>query len=104
MDFIIRPPRTEDAEGINALRRMPGVFENTLGIPSARLDQTQSFLAGLGANDHHFVAVLEDGTVLGVAGLQVHANPRTRHVGSIGILSIRTIKIRVWAPPCSGSF
>lgn len=83
--FTIRPVRAEDAQGLCALRSMAGIYENTLGLPSARLEQTQAFLAGLGPNDHQFVAVGEDGLVLGVAGLQVQANPRTRHVGGVGI-------------------
>ncbi len=83
--FTIRPVRPEDAEGLYALRRMPGVYENTLGYPSVRLEQAQAFLSGLGPNDHQFVAVTEDGLVLGIAGLQVYANPRTRHAGSVGI-------------------
>ena len=33
MNYTIRPIGPEDAEGAAALRRMPGVFENTLGLP-----------------------------------------------------------------------
>ena len=36
MNYTIRPIGPEDAEGAAALRRMPGVFENTLGLPSYR--------------------------------------------------------------------
>lgn len=36
MEYIIRPIGPQDAEGIAALRRMPGVMENTLGLPSCR--------------------------------------------------------------------
>ena len=32
------------------------------------------------------MAVLEDGTVIGSAGLQVCTNPRMRHVGTLGML------------------
>jgi len=32
MEFSIRPVEIGDGKGINALRRMPGVFENILGI------------------------------------------------------------------------
>lgn len=34
MEYTIRPTRLEDMEGFNVLRRMPGVFENTMGLPS----------------------------------------------------------------------
>lgn len=85
MNFTIRPPRPEDAEELWELRRMPGVFENTMGLPSNRIVQTEEFIAGLDVDDHQFVAVSEDGHVVGLAGLQLFANPRKRHVGSLGI-------------------
>ncbi len=85
MNYTIRPTRPEDAEGTAALRRMPGVFENTLGLPSYRDADSTAFLQGLGPDDHHFVAVLEDGTVIGAAGLHVFPNPRMRHVGTVGL-------------------
>lgn len=85
MNYTIRPTRPEDAEGTAALRRMPGVFENTLGLPSYRTADSVAFINGLGPNDHHFVAVLEDGTVIGAAGLSVFPSPRMRHVGSVGL-------------------
>ncbi len=34
MNFTIRPVEMRDARGINEFRRMPGVFEYTLGLPS----------------------------------------------------------------------
>ena len=85
MDYIIRPIEPRDAEGAAALRRMPGVFENTTGLPSCRTADSEAFIAGLGPDDHNFVAVLEDGTVIGSAGLQVCTNPRMRHVGTVGL-------------------
>lgn len=33
MNYTIRPIGPEDAADTAALRRMPGVFENTLGLP-----------------------------------------------------------------------
>jgi len=57
MDITIRPVRTEDAEAINELRRMPGVFENIMGIPSERLQRNIDGINSLGPNDHNFVAV-----------------------------------------------
>ncbi|MBC5733916.1 GNAT family N-acetyltransferase [Flavonifractor sp. DFI.6.63] len=85
MDYTIRPVEPGDAPGIAALRRMPGVFENTLGLPSCRTADSAAFLASLGPNDHNFVAAAEDGTIIAAAGLQVCSNPRMRHVGSIGL-------------------
>ena len=85
MSYTIRPIEPRDAEGAAALRRMPGVFENTTGLPSCRTADSEAFIAGLGPDDHNFVAVLEDGTVIGVAGLTVCSNPRMRHVGTVGL-------------------
>ena len=85
MSYTIRPIEPRDAEGAAALRRMPGVFENTTGLPSCRTADSEAFIAGLGPDDHNFVAVLEDGTVIGCAGLTVCSNPRMRHVGSVGL-------------------
>lgn len=89
MDYFIRPTEPRDAEGFAALRRMPGVFENTLGLPSARVLESVERLSSPPPGLHNFSAVTtdEDGreTVIGVAGLSVMPNPRERHVGSIGI-------------------
>lgn len=46
MNYTIRPIGPEDAEGAAALRRMPGVFENTLGLPSYRTADSEAFIAG----------------------------------------------------------
>ena len=85
MNYTIRPMELGDAPGFNVLRRMPGVFENTTGLPSCRTADSEAFIAGLGPDDHNFVAVLEDVTVIGCAGLTVCSNPRMRHVGSVGL-------------------
>lgn len=90
MEYEIRPVRSGDGEGINALRRMPGVFENTLGIPSERICKSESFINNPDANSHQFVAVLktESGQelIIGMAGLNVFSSPRLRHSGSIGMM------------------
>lgn len=85
MKYTIRPTEPRDAAGTAALRRMPGVFETTLGLPSCRTTDSDAFVANLAPNDHHFVAVLDDGTVIGAAGLHVEPNPRMRHVGGVGL-------------------
>ena len=41
MEYSIRPIGPQDAEGFNALRRMPGVLENTLGLTSERVKRNQ---------------------------------------------------------------
>lgn len=89
MKFRLRPVDLADAQAINALRRMPGVFENTLGMPSERVSQNEDFLASLDHNDHEFVAVAdtEDGEqVIGMAGIAILPRARLRHTATFGIL------------------
>lgn len=90
MEYIIRPACIEDARGINALRRMPGVMENILGIPSEPLKRNEEYLNTMSPNNHQFVAVATDEngqqTVIGTAGLNVNPNQRLRHTATIGIM------------------
>ncbi|HHY28982.1 MAG TPA: GNAT family N-acetyltransferase [Desulfitobacterium dehalogenans] len=90
MEYHIRPIEISDGKGINELRRMPGVFENILGIPSERAKRNEEFIANLDVNQHQFVAVarLQDGqeVIIGSAGLTVYPNHRMRHSGAIGIM------------------
>lgn len=90
MEFIIRPINIGDGKGINDLRRMPGVFENTLGIPSERIKRNEDHIVNMDNNNHQFVAVVKnqlgEETIIGAAGLMVSANSRLRHSASIGIM------------------
>lgn len=90
MNYSIRPVEPGDARGINALRRMPGVFETILGTPAERISSTEEFIAGLDHNNYQFVAVspLENGgeQVIGIAGLSIFSAPRLRHSAGLGIL------------------
>lgn len=90
MDFIIRPVQPGDGAGINALRRMPGVFENILGFPSERIKRNEDFITNAGPNDHIFVAVTtkENGEqlIIGNIGLNIKSNPRERHRASFGMM------------------
>ncbi|MPN25577.1 hypothetical protein SDC9_172989 [bioreactor metagenome] len=54
MDFLIRPIEIGDGKGINELRRMPGVFENILGIPSERVKGNEDFIMNMDSNRHQF--------------------------------------------------
>ena len=89
LQFTIRPAAVRDAQDINEIRRMPGVMEHILGVPSEPLSGTEAFLENLGPNSHQMVAVTEaEGKekVIGVASLDVGSRPRTRHRGTIGIM------------------
>jgi len=85
MDFIIRPIAPGDGAGINELRRMPGVFENMLGIPSERTKRNEDFIATMDRNIHSFVAVTTEGLLIGNSSLAVAENPRKRHCAGIGM-------------------
>ena len=90
MEFLIRPIDIGDGKGINALRRMPGVFENILGIPSERVKRNEDFIINMDSNQHQFVAVTKNKNgeekIIGSAGLMINANPRVRHSGGMGIM------------------
>ena len=89
MDYMIRPAGPEDAAGIAALRRMPGVFEQAASLPSDRSRRMEELLRQPGQNRHFLVAVSPDNTVLGLVMLTVDSNPRRRHAGGLGIM-VRT--------------
>jgi putative acetyltransferase len=90
VEFYIRPINVGDGKGLNELRRMPGVFENILSIPSERIKRNEDFIDSMDDNHHQFVAVSKfqssEEIIIGAAGLVVNANHRTRHSGSIGIM------------------
>lgn len=90
MEFYIRPINSGDGKGLNELRRMPGVFENILGIPSERIQQNEDFVDNMDANQHQFVAISKvkdnEEIIVGTAGLSVNGNHRMRHSGNIGIM------------------
>jgi putative acetyltransferase len=79
----IRPVRPDDAEAKYVLRRQAGSIDNTLALPSNRIDETRARIASLGPNDHSFLAVV-DGQVVGMAGLHV-ATGKLRHTAGIGM-------------------
>ncbi len=107
----VRPVSISDAAEINTLRRMPGVFENILGLPSERVDFNEKYLSGLGKEAHILVAVnmseegeyaeeaddeaeeardggntLKHGMILGMAGLNIDPVLRRRHCASVGMM------------------
>lgn len=88
-NLTIRPIRIEDAEAINAMRRMDGVRENTLGLFSERVERSEQFIKGLTNNDHMLVAEIEENgqkKVVGNVGLNIYPNFRMRHSANLGIL------------------
>ena len=47
LSFTIRPVLPEDAAGLASLRRMPGIMENTMGLPSCRDIESAEFIEEL---------------------------------------------------------
>ena len=84
MTYAIRPAGPEDAAGITALRRMPGVFEQAASLPSDRPRRMEELLRQPGQGRHVLVAVSPDNTVLGLVMLTVESNPRRRHTDCQG--------------------
>ena len=86
MTYTIRPAGPEDAAGITALRRMPGVLEQAASLPSDRPRRMEELLRQPGQGRHVLLAVSPDHTVLGLVMLTVESNPRRRHAGGLGIM------------------
>jgi len=89
MEFEIRPPKSGDGAGINMLRRLPGTFENILGIPSERIKRNEDFVINMAPDTHSFVAVVKEHSeefIIGMATLEVSANNRLRHSAGCGIM------------------
>lgn len=89
MDYYIRPARVEDATGINYIRRMRGVMENILALPSETISVSEKYLSNDDPNRYQFVAVVEKDSksvVIGTASLHVNSIPRMRHSASLGIM------------------
>lgn len=90
MDFYIRPIAIGDGKGLNELRRMRGVFENLLAIPSERVQKSEERIANMDNNSHEFVAVikndLEEEKIIGCAGLFISPSMRLRHSAGMGIM------------------
>jgi len=90
MDLYIRPIQLEDAKEINNLRRMEGIMENIMGLPSETVMDSRGYIAKEDSLRHQFVAVLKkdrsNEVIVGTAGLHLNELPRKRHSATIGIM------------------
>ncbi len=87
MTMIIRAVSPEDYKDINEIRCMAGVRENILGRISERLEESKGFIQSLDNNDHLLVAEIKEedkNKVVGVIGLNINSNPRTKHAAALG--------------------
>lgn len=83
----IRPVRPGDADTIWSISLQEGVFETILSLPSDRPDERIGRLEALGPDHHWFVAEV-DGSVVGLAGLDV-GKGRLRHSGHVFLFVAR---------------
>lgn len=90
MKYEIRPVQLSDAPQINALRRMSGVMEDILAVPSEPIQRTEAMIAAMDMSRHHqFVAMIKEDErerVIATAAIQVEAALRMRHCGSVFIM------------------
>lgn len=88
--ILIRPVKKSDADGLNECRRLDGVMENTIGLPSDRIKRSEDSIEHLDSNSHVFVAVTknedDNEIVVGWAGLFIDSSPRLRHCAGIGLM------------------
>ncbi len=91
-EWKLRPPRMEDADDLNAVRRSPQVVAGTTAIPTEDLEQTRAYLESNLGNDRWHALVVEaesvedgPGPVVAMADLRVHAG-KQRHVADLGIM------------------
>lgn len=81
--LVIRAITAADVPALCSLYNEHGFRWGTLRMPYQTVEETGRWFAGLGANDHLLVAVL-DGEVVGNAGLHRQRGRRT-HVGVLGM-------------------
>jgi len=81
--LVIRAPRPEDADALNAMASLPGVRHGTGFMPYPPLAETQAWLATPNPGGVRLVAVL-DGTVVGQADI-TRSTRRRAHCGTLGI-------------------
>ncbi|WP_242985463.1 GNAT family N-acetyltransferase [Vallitalea okinawensis] len=83
--MTIRPLSIRDAKDVWELRRCPKVLENTMTIPSVRLEDVEKKLQNMGPNAHIYVAEV-DNKVVGMVGIHVGQGPKRRHTADLGIM------------------
>src|SRR5690606_5091049 len=59
-NILIRPAEVKDAHDINRLRRMPGIIENIMALPSETISNNERFIGNHTDDDHLFCAELND--------------------------------------------
>ncbi len=89
-NISIRPVHSDDASALAAMYRHPAVARTTNQLPSQEESATVERVENPRPGSQRLVAVAEhdDGTqkVVGNIHIHQHQNPRTRHVGGLGMM------------------
>jgi putative acetyltransferase len=82
-DLVIRATRVSDAEGLHALRDLPGYRFGTLSVPFQTLEETRRFIESRPAGHVAIVALLRD-KIVGAAGFERYQG-RRHHAAYLGM-------------------
>lgn len=87
--FRIRPLRREDCAAVAEYQARPGSFELLNTLPSQRIRALEDWFDALDPHQSFLLAaVIQEGDqeqAIGVVSMEISANPRLRHVGSLGL-------------------
>ncbi|RSL34708.1 GNAT family N-acetyltransferase [Salibacterium salarium] len=84
MDVVIRPIEKPDLKYINEIRHQPSVIDNTMALPSERIETTEHFFNSLSKDDHVMVAEINE-RVVGIATLEARSG-KLRYSGNISLI------------------
>lgn len=81
---VVRRVKPDDYEALYDLYSQPGVIRGTLQMPFPSMEVWRERASGHTSGFYNLVATIDERPV-GQLGLQVPANPRRAHTGSIGM-------------------
>lgn len=84
----IRALGTADAEACTQIMASPGVVHGTMQVPWTPVERRRSWIERTTTDPWgHLLGaeLVETGELVGNVGLHVNANPRTRHIASLGM-------------------
>lgn len=84
MEIQVRRTEPSDARSVKEIYECPNAFRGTLQLPHPSLDLWEKRLTHVPEHVYSYVALYQ-GEVIGNLGLEVCANPRRRHVASLGM-------------------
>jgi putative acetyltransferase len=84
MGLIIRHSELKDIAGLQQLYSLPNAYSGTLQLPNPSLESWHKRISAIPEGVYSYVAEVDD-VIAGNLGLRVEANPRRRHVASLGM-------------------